>query len=60
MPAELTQTVGPTAPAHPAPGGLPWTNLETQETVQVVKAASKGLREPLSAQVAELRTLIAP
>ena len=45
--AELTQTVGPTAPAHPAPGGLPWTNLETQETVQVVKAASKGLREPL-------------
>ena len=47
VPAELTQTVGPTAPAHPAPGGLPWTNLETQETVQVVKAASKGLREPL-------------
>ena len=47
LPAELTQTVGPTAPAHPAPGGLPWTNLETQETVQVVKAASKGLREPL-------------
>ena len=46
-PAELTQTVGPTAPAHPAPGGLPWTNLETQETVQVVKAAAKGLREPL-------------
>ena len=41
----LGQTVGPTAPAHAWP--KPWTNLESQETVQVVKAKSGQLTEPL-------------
>jgi sulfite reductase (ferredoxin) len=39
------QKYGPTAPAHPAV--KPWTNLETQEGVQLVKAKSEGLRQPL-------------
>ena len=39
------QKYGPTAPAHPA--DLPWTNLEKQEEVQVIKANSNHLREPL-------------
>ena len=39
------QKYGPTAPAHPA--SLPWTNLETQEAVQLIKAASNDLRQPL-------------
>merc|ERR1719409_2518811 len=39
------QKYGPTAPAHPAV--KPWTNLETQEGVQLVKAKSDGLRQPL-------------
>jgi len=40
------QKYGPTAPAHPAPG-LPWTNLEKQEEVQLIKAKSHDLRQPL-------------
>lgn len=43
------QKYGPTAPAHPA--DLPWTNLEKQEGVQVVKAASAQLRAPLEADM---------
>ena len=39
------QIYGPTAPAHPAE--KPWTNLESQEAVQIVKATSQELREPL-------------
>jgi len=39
------QVYGPTKPAHAWP--KPWTNLETQEHVQVVKAASGLLQEPL-------------
>ena len=39
------QTFGPTNPAHPAK--LPWTNLEKQEGVQILKAKSNGLRAPL-------------
>ena len=44
---ELGQKFGPTSPAHPAVPPLPWTNTETQEDVQLVKAASNGLRAPL-------------
>ena len=43
------QKFGPTAPAHPA--DKPWTNLETQEGVQLVKAASNDLRQPLLADM---------
>jgi sulfite reductase (ferredoxin) len=39
------QKFGPTAPAHA--WEKPWTNLESQETVQVVKARSDHLRQPL-------------
>jgi len=46
------QKYGPTSPAHlVAPGDLPWTNLEKQEEVQLVKAASNDLREPLGADM---------
>ena len=41
----LGQTIGPTAPAHAWP--KPWTNLVEQEAVQVVKAKSGQLTEPL-------------
>ena len=43
------QKFGPTAPAHPAE--KPWTNLNSQEGVQLVKAASKQLRAPLHADM---------
>ena len=43
------QKYGPTAPAHPAE--KPWTNLNSQEGVQLVKAASKQLRAPLDADL---------
>jgi len=46
---DLGQKFGPTAPAHPWP--KPWTNLEKQEGVQVVKAASSYLRAPLDADM---------
>ena len=41
----LGQTIGPTAPGHAWP--KPWTNLVEQEAVQVVKAKSGQLTEPL-------------
>jgi len=44
------QKYGPTAPAHPAE--KPWTNLAKQEDVQLVKARSSDLREPLKADMA--------
>ena len=44
------QKYGPTAPAHPAV--KPWTNLETQEGVQLVKAKSDLLRQPLLSDMA--------
>ena len=43
------QKFGPEAPAHPAK--KPWTNLEKQEEVQLVKARSDQLREPLGADM---------
>ena len=46
------QKVGPTNPAHPATAPLPWTNKHAQEHVQVVKAASHDLRQPLVADMA--------
>jgi len=46
---DVGQKYGPTNPAHPAK--LPWTNLEKQEGVQLVKAASNGLRAPLDADM---------
>lgn len=49
-PRPAPQTVGPTAPAHPAK--KPWTNLEKQEDVQVIKARSGHLRQPLGADMA--------
>jgi hypothetical protein len=45
------QKFGPTAPAHPAV--KPWTNLETQEGVQLIKAKSDLLRQPLLADMAD-------
>jgi sulfite reductase (ferredoxin) len=39
------QKYGPTAPAHPME--KPWSNVLTQEGVQIVKAASNDLRDPL-------------
>jgi sulfite reductase (ferredoxin) len=39
------QIFGPTKPAHAWP--KPWTNLESQENVQSVKASSGLLKEPL-------------
>lgn len=39
------QKYGPTAPAHQVI--KPWSNLETQEGVQIIKAASNDLRQPL-------------
>ena len=45
------QKYGPTAPAHPAV--KPWTNLETQEGVQLIKAKSDLLRQPLLADMAD-------
>jgi len=46
----LGQQFGPTAPAHPME--KPWTNLMTQEAVQIVKAASNDLRDPLISDMA--------
>merc|ERR1740130_2378673 len=45
------QKYGPTAPAHPAE--KPWTNLESQEGVQLIKAKSDLLRQPLLADMAD-------
>ena len=42
--SELGQIFGPTNPAHA--WEKPWTNLETQEGVQVVKAHSRQLKDP--------------
>ena len=47
--SELGQIFGPTNPAHA--WEKPWTNLETQEGVQLVKAASNDLRQPLLADM---------
>jgi len=44
------QKYGPTSPAHPAT--LPWTNKVEQEHVQIIKATSSELREPLLADMA--------
>ena len=44
------QIYGPTNPAHPAEG-LPWTNLDSQEDVQLVKARSSDLRQPLGSDM---------
>ena len=44
------QKYGPTSPAHPME--KPWTNLETQEDVQLVKARSQELRQPLKDDMA--------
>merc|ERR1719298_233344 len=49
MNPESGQKFGPTAPAHP--WAKPWTNLETQEAVQIVKARSQDLREPLNSDM---------
>jgi len=43
------QLYGPTKPAHAWP--KPWTNLEEQEKVQIVKAGSDHLRDPLLADM---------
>ena len=45
------QVIGPTKPAHEWP--KPWTNLESQENVQVVKAASGQLMEPLKTDMGD-------
>jgi sulfite reductase (ferredoxin) len=45
------QIIGPTKPAHEWP--KPWTNLESQEAVQVVKAKSGQLMEPLKTDMAD-------
>ena len=45
----MGQLYGPTAPAHPME--KPWTNLEKQESVQIIKAASNHLRSPLDADM---------
>ena len=45
------QKIGPTKPAHP--WKKPWTNLESQEAVQVVKAKSLQLQEPLKTDMAD-------
>ena len=45
------QKIGPTKPAHEWP--KPWTNLESQEAVQVVKAKSLQLQEPLKTDMAD-------
>jgi len=44
------QKYGPTAPAHPAE--KPWTNMKPHESVQIVKAMSDHLRDPLLADMA--------
>jgi sulfite reductase (ferredoxin) len=44
------QIYGPTRPAHEWP--KPWTNLVKQEKVQVVKARSQQLMEPLKTEMA--------
>ena len=49
--SELGQIFGPTNPAHA--WEKPWTNLETQEGVQVVKAHSRQLKDPLKADMAD-------
>jgi sulfite reductase (ferredoxin) len=47
------QKYGPTAPAHQV--SKPWSNLETQEGVQIIKAASNDLRQPLLADMGARR-----
>jgi len=47
----MGQTIGPTAPAHAWP--KPWTNLVDQEAVQVVKAKSGQLTEPLKTDMGD-------
>ena len=47
------QKYGPTSPAHTPTKPLPWTNLEEQESVQIVKATSNGLRQPLLKDMAD-------
>jgi len=44
------QKYGPTAPAHA--WSKPWTNLHEQEAVQLVKARSLQLKEPLKSDMA--------
>jgi len=45
------QKFGPTSPAHP--WAKPWTNLHEQEAVQLVKARSLQLKEPLKTDMAD-------
>ena len=45
------QIFGPTKPAHAWP--KPWTNLESQENVQTVKAKSGQLMEPLKTDMGD-------
>jgi len=52
------QRVGSTAPAHPAE--KPWTNLEKQESVQLIKARSDHLRAPLQADMANDEIFVSP
>merc|ERR1719353_2482511 len=50
MNPEAGQIYGPTKPAHAWP--KPWTNLESQEGVQLVKARSLQLKQPLKDDMA--------
>ena len=50
MNPESGQKFGPTAPAHP--WAKPWTNLYEQEAVQLVKARSQQLKQPLKDDMA--------
>ena len=43
------QKYGPTAPAHPAT--KPWTNMKDHESVQLIKANSNHLRDPLDSDM---------
>ena len=48
MSTDIGQIYGPTAPAHP--WAKPWTNLYEQEAVQLVKARSQLLKQPLKVE----------
>jgi len=50
MSTDIGQIYGPTAPAHP--WAKPWTNLYEQEAVQLVKARSQLLKQPLKDDMA--------
>jgi len=50
MSTDIGQKFGPTAPAHP--WAKPWTNLYEQEAVQLVKARSQLLKQPLKDDMA--------